>query len=79
MILPNNLEFELRNLIDMDSKKQPDFSNMNVEETIKYFESKGATRGQKTGSILMPVSKGMREAMQKDTKDKVQEVENPKN
>ena len=45
-------------------KKESKLSSLNIEETIKYFESKGAKLVQKTGSILVPLSKKQREAME---------------
>ena len=36
---------------------QLNLSSLSVEDTMKYFESKGAKRGKKQGSILMPLSK----------------------
>lgn len=43
---------------------------MSVDETIKYFVSKGAKLGQKTSAILMPISKELAENMKAKKPDK---------
>lgn len=50
----------------MEKKKEstPDFSTR--ESTIAYLKSIGAKHVQKKGAILMPLSKEMREAMERD-------------
>jgi hypothetical protein len=50
--------------------------NSSTKETIMEFWARnGATLEQKTGAILMPVSKAQREAMQKSAKNKDAEGE----
>ena len=46
-------------------KDQKKFSEMTREEQDQWFEAHGIKWVQKTGGIMMPVSKEMREAMER--------------
>lgn len=59
----------------MKSNTTPQRDLSAVKAALKRFEERGWTIEQKTGAIMMPVSKEMREAIQKPQPNKPDEDE----